>query len=121
MNRPSLWIRIPLAAVAISAAAALLVTIIGLVGRWNRVDYSNGMFIGGAVAIAFAIFSSFGGWRNRADFSQIYSQSAGDMSIAERSRLWVQDMTRGYNAFLLMSLVGVLLIGLSILIGSFVG
>jgi hypothetical protein len=118
MNKLSLWIRIPVTAFVISALAALVVTAIGLIGKWNTVDYSNGMFLGGAVAIAFALLSSFGGWKNRADFKQVYSQSAGDMSIAERSRLWVQDMTRGYNAFLLMSMVGILLIGLSILIGS---
>jgi hypothetical protein len=121
MNKPPLWIRVPIAALAISTFAALLVTAIGLVYKWQTVDYSNGMFLGGAVAIAFAIFSSFGAWRNRADFNQIYSQSAGEMFLTERSKLWVQDMTRGYNAFLLMSLVGVLLIGLSILIGSFLG
>jgi hypothetical protein len=121
MNKRSLWIRIPAAALAISVLAALLVTIIGLIDKWKLVDYSNGMFISGAVAIAFALLSSFGSWRSRTEFNQVYSQSAGDMSIAERSRLWVQDLTRGYNAFLLMSLVGALLIGLSILIGSFLG
>ncbi len=119
MNRPSIWVRLPLTALGISLLAASIVTIIGLVSGWKLVNYSNGMFIGGAVAIAVAILSTFGGWGNRADFKQIYSQSAGDMSLAERSRLWVQDMTRGYNAFLLMTLVGILLIGLSILIGSF--
>jgi hypothetical protein len=119
MNHPSLWVRLPLTALGISVFAALIVLAIGLVNGWDRIDYSNGMFIGGAVAIVVAILSSFGGWGNRADFKQMYSQSAGDMSLAERSRLWVQDMTRGYNAVLLMSIVGVLLVGLSILIGTF--
>ena len=118
MNKAPLWVRLPLTALGISLVAALIVTIIGLINNWAAVDYSNGMFIGGAVAIALAILSSFGSWGNRADFKQIYSQSAGDMSLTERSRLLVQDMTRGYNAFLLMSIVGALLIGLSILIGS---
>ena len=118
MNKLSLWIRIPITALVISVLAASVVVAVGLIDKWKIVDYSNGMFIGGAIAIAFALLSAFGGWRNRADFKQVYSQSAGDMSIAERSKLWVRDMTRGYNAFLLMSLVGILLIGLSILIGS---
>ena len=118
MNRPSLWVRLPMTALGISLVAALIVTIIGLIYGWETVDYSNGMFIGGAVAIVVAILSSFGGWGNRADFKQIYSQSAGDTSLAECSRLWVQDLTRGYNAVLLMSIVGALLIGLSVLIGS---
>jgi len=118
MNKPPLWVRLPLTALGISLFAVLIVTIIGLIYGWETVDYSNGMFIGGAVAISVAILSSFGGWGNRADFKQMYSQSAGQMSLAERSRLWVQDMARGYNAVLLMSIVGLLLIGLSILIGS---
>ena len=118
MNRP-IWIRLPITALLLSLLAAIIVTIIGLIDGWNLVDYSNGMFIGGAIAIGFAILSSFGGWGNRADFKQVYSQSAGAMPLVERSRLMVQDLTRGYNAFLLMSLVGILLIGFSILIGSF--
>lgn len=105
-------------AIGIALVVALIVTIIGLVSGWEMVDYSNGMFIGGVIAFAVAILSSFGGWGHRADFKQMYSQSAGDMSLAERSRLWAQDLTRGYNAFLLMSLAGTLLIGLSVLIGS---
>jgi hypothetical protein len=121
MNKPSLRVRLPLTALGISLATVLIVTIIGLVKAWALVDFSNALFISGAVAITLAILSSFGGWGNRADFGQIYSQSAGDMSLAERSRLWVQDMTRGYNAVLLLSLVGALLIGLSILVGSFIG
>jgi len=118
MNR-SIWIRLPVTALILFFLAAIIVTLIGLIGDWELVDYSNGMFIGGAIAIGFAILSSFGSWSNRADFKQVYSQSAGDMSLVERSKFLVQDMTRGYNAFLLMSLVGILLIGLSILIGSF--
>ena len=119
MNQPPLWIRLPLTALSISLFAALIVSFIGLVSGWEPVDFSNGMFISGAAAIALAILSSFGGWGNRGDFKQMYSQSAGDMSLAERTRLWAQDMTRGYNAVLLLSLVGMLLIGLSVLIGSF--
>jgi hypothetical protein len=117
MNKPT-WIRLPVAALVIFMLAAAVVGIIGLINDWVTVDYSNGMFIGGAVAIALAILSSFGSWGNRADFKQMYSQSAGDMSLPERSKLWVRDMTRGYNAVVLLSLVGFLLIGLSVLIGS---
>jgi hypothetical protein len=119
MNRPSLWIRLLLTALGITLFAALIVLVIGLVSGWEAVDYSNGMFIGGGVAIAVAILSAFGGWGSRADFKQMYSQSAGDMSLAERTRLWVQDISHGYNAVLLMCIVGLLLIGLSVLIGSF--
>lgn len=118
MNKP-IWIRLPMAALVIFVLAVAVVGIIGLINDWSTVDFSNGMFIGGAVAIALAILSTFGSWGNRADFNQMYSQSAGDMSLAERSKLWVEDMTRGYNAIVLLSLVGFLLIGLSVLIGSF--
>lgn len=107
-----------MAAFVLFVLAATAIGIIGLIKDWGPVEYSNGMFIGGAVAVALAILSSFGSWGNRADFKQMYSQSAGDMSLAERSKLWVHDMTRGYNALVLLSLVGVLLIGLSVLIGS---
>jgi hypothetical protein len=118
MNTPSIWVRLPLTALGLALLAALIVMVIGLANGWETVDYSNGMFIAGGAAIALGILSSFGGWGNRADFKQMYSQSAGDMSLAERSKIWVQDLTRAYNAFLLLSLVGAILILLSILIGS---
>lgn len=53
-----------------------------------------------------------------AELVVIVLAAAGDMSIAERCQLWVQDMTRGYNAIVLLSLVGFLLIGPSVLIDS---
>ena len=121
MNTPPIWVRLPLTALGFALLTALVVMVIGLVNDWEPVEYSNGMFISGGAAIALAILSSFGGWGNRADFKQMYSQSAGDMSLAERSKLWVQDLTRGYNAFLLLSLVGAILILISILIGSTLG
>ena len=119
MEKLPVWARMVLTALTLALAAALIVAVIGMLGRWDLVAYSDGMFIAGGVAIAFAILSVFGNWGNRADFKQIYSQSAGDMSLGERSKLWFQDMTRGYNAVVLMTLVGFLLIGLSVLIGSF--
>ena len=118
MNTPSIWVRLPLTGLGIALLAALIVTVIGLANDWETVDYSNGMFIAGGVAIAMAILSSFGSWGNRADFKQMYSQSAGELSLMERRKLWVQDLAHGYNAFLLLSLAGALLILLSVLIGS---
>lgn len=118
MNQP-LWVRLPVTAVVIFLLAAAIVWIIGLASGWETVDYSNGMFIAGALAIVVAILSSFDGWGHRAGSKQMDGQAAGEMSLAGRARLWVQDLTRGYNAVLLMSIVGILLIGLSVLVGSF--
>lgn len=110
-----------LTAFVLALLAALIVTVVGLFGRWNLVGYSDGMFIAGGIAIAFAILSAFGKWDKQADLVQLDSQLAGEMPLAERSKLLVQDVLRGYNWVVLMSLVGFLLFGLSILIGSFLG
>lgn len=120
MDKVSTWVRLPVTALIIALVAAFFVCGLGILNNWQLIDYSNGLFLAGAMAVAIAILSVFGGWGNRADFKQAYSQSAGDMSLFERSKLWTRDMTRGYNAFLLMSLVGALLIGLSALINFFI-
>jgi len=120
MRKLSLWIRIPLTALAVSVLTALVVSLFGWIRSWSMTQFSNGMFYAGVLAILIAIIFSFNRKSMLPDYYKRPSESEKGESQMESIRRWVQDMNRGYNAFLLMSLVGILLIGLSVWIASYV-
>ncbi|MGB7875072.1 MAG: hypothetical protein WBL25_11870 [Anaerolineales bacterium] len=120
MNKLSLWIRLPVTALAVSALTALVVSLFGWLRKWGVVEFSNGMFYAGMIAIFIAIIFSFNRKSTLPDYYKPKTASAKNEPDGDGIMLWVQDMNRGYNAFLLMTLVGVLLIGLSVWIASYV-
>ncbi len=99
--------------------ASLVVIIVGLIAGWkSAVLFSNGFFWAGAILIIFGVLSVFGGYGLRADFGVVYSQSAGDMNILERTKLWIADTHQSYGIYLLLLLAGVILILISILVAN---
>lgn len=111
----SLW-RMLVTGAVIAAAVGLLVALIGLVSGWRSgLQFSNGLFIAGSVVVILGLVAVWGGFTARGDFRITYAQSVSDMSIVERARLWALDSLRGYNAVVVATICGVLLIGLSIL------
>jgi hypothetical protein len=120
MHRYSLWVRIPVTAVVVSSLAALVVSLFGWLRGWSTTQFSNGMFYAGVLAILIAIIFSFNRRSTLPDYYKPPSESEKKESQGDSIRRWVADMRRGYNAFLLMSLVGALLIGLSVWIASYV-
>ena len=120
MHKLSLWIRIPVTAIAVSILAAVVVSIFGWLRSWSLTQFSNGMFYTGMIAILIAVIFSFNRKSTLPDYYKPKTPSGKVGPDVEGIKLWVNDMNRGYNAFLLMSLVGALLIGLSVWIASYV-
>ena len=120
MQKYSLWIRIPVTALAVSVITALVVSLFGWLRNWSITQFSNGMFYAGALALLIAIVFSFNRKSTLPDYYKPKKPSGSNESLDDGIRLWVNDMNRGYNAFLLMTLVGALLIALSVWIASFV-
>jgi hypothetical protein len=120
MDKLSLWIRIPVTAVVVSLVTAFVVSLYGWIRNWSATQFSNGMFYAGMVAILVAIIFSFNRKSMLPDYYKPPGESEKSESQMESIKRWVHDMNRGYNAFLLMSLVGALLIGLSVWIASYV-
>ena len=97
----------------------IIVASIGwLLGWKTTTQFSNGLFLLGGILVVLGILSVMGGYGMRSDFHVVYSQSAGEMNIAERGRRWAADMTQGYSAFLFLFLSGGFLIGLAVLVGQ---
>lgn len=103
----------------IAFAIGALVSVIGWVLGWNTpTQFSNGLFIAGAILIALGVLGVMGGYKMRSDFGVIYSQSAGDMNISERTQRWVSDTAQSYGTTAFLTLTGAFLMGLAVLIGS---
>jgi hypothetical protein len=99
-----------------------LVAIFGLIAGWrSATQYSNGMFAMGSAVIIFGLLAVWGGFTSRGSFAINYSQSVSDMSLLERGKLWMVDSLRGYQAVAVMTVCGVLMIGLSVLIYEIFG
>jgi hypothetical protein len=120
MQKYSLWIRIPVTAIIISVLAALVVSIYGWLRGWSATQFSNGMFYVGMIAILIAVIFSFNRKSTMPGYYKTKTSSEEIETQIDGIRQWIEDMRRGYNAFLLMTLVGVLLIGLSVWIASYV-
>ena len=96
---------------------SLLVAGVGLVLQWNTpVQFSNGFFATGAIVIVLGLLSVAGGFGQRADFSMIYAESAGQASLAKRTQRMMADIDQRYRALILLAVTGLLLIAISIAI-----
>ena len=102
---------------ALAGGSSTLVALYGFIVGWRTaVHFSNGMFVVGSAVIIFGLLAVWGGFTSRGDFAMTYSQSVSDMSLPERTRLWVLDSLRGYNVVAVMTFCGILMIGLAVLI-----
>ncbi len=116
------YLRLAGNALAVAVILGLLVSSIGWLLGWRTpVKFSNSMFFSGAVLIVLGILSVMGGYSMRSNFKVLYSQSAGDMSMGDRTKRWVADITQGYRLMVLMTVAGLLLIGAAILVGKMWG
>ena len=99
---------------------SLIVLVFGLVSQWSTpVQFSNGFFVAGALVIVLGLFSVAGGFGQRANFSMTYAESAGQASIAERTQRMMADINQRYGSMIILVGVGILLIGVSVVIGQF--
>lgn len=98
---------------------SLIVAVIGLVLQWSApVQFSNGFFVAGAIAIVLGTLSITGGFQQRANFPITYAESASQASISERGRRMMADINQRYGALILMVSTGLLLVAISIAISQ---
>ena len=103
----------------ICGIVSILLVVMGLLLKWkSTIQFSNAFFWGGAILVVFGVLSIFGGYGMRSNFGVIYSQSAGDMNILERTKQWIADTEQSYSIYILLLFSGVVLMLLSVLIGE---
>jgi hypothetical protein len=95
---------------------AALTTLAGLLLGWKTgLQFSTGFFMVGAFCVVIGVFSVLGGTYGRGDFKYQYTRTASNASSDERTSQLISEMAQGYRFAVLMSVVGLLLIGLSLL------
>ncbi len=103
----------------VTATISFIVLLIGYFLHWNDpFRFSNGFFIAGAMLIVLGILSIAGGFSQRANFAMLYAESAGQMNSAERAQRMMGDIAQRYGSFILMLVTGLLLMAISVAIGS---
>lgn len=103
----------------ISGIISVMLVVAGLLLSWKTtIQFSNAFFWAGAILIVFGVLSIFGGYGMRSDFGVVYSQSAGDMNILERTKQWITDTEQSYSIYILLLISGGILMLLSVLIGE---
>lgn len=101
----------------ISGVISALLGAAGLLLSWKTaVQFSNGFFWAGALLVIFGTLSIFGGYSMRSNFGVVYSQSAGDANILERTKQWIADTEHSYSFYALLLISGAILMLLSVLI-----
>jgi hypothetical protein len=101
------------------AVISLLLLAIGYFLRWNGANFSSGFFAAGAILILLGILSLAGGYIQRANFGMLYAESAGQMNSAERAQRMAADITQRYGTLIFLVVTGLLLVGISAIIGKF--
>lgn len=115
----SSWLKVVRIAALLALAVGAVAAIIGWILGWNSPrQFSDGLFWAGAVLMVLGLLSVLGGYGLRSNYGLQYGETAGVMSLAERTRRWATDVIQGYTALLYLVLSGGVLVGLSILVDS---
>lgn len=107
---------------ATGLAFSLLIALIGWLSGWRTiVEFSDGLFLAGSAVIIFGLLSLWGGFTSRGSFALTYAQTASDLSLGERAKQLAIDVLRGYNVVATMTVIGGVMILLSILLYQIFG
>jgi hypothetical protein len=111
--------RIVISAIILALVVGLVVSAVGWLFGWNSVTrFVDGLFWSGAIFIAIGILSIVGVFRGQSNPEDLYSQPTSELSLNQRLRIWLTDITQSYHAFLFFSLTGWLLLGASFLLAT---
>ncbi len=116
MKKRSWIVQMMGAILVLLVVAGAIVGVIGALANWQSLQFSNALFIGGALLIVLGTASIIGTYTLRGSFGVQYSQSAGDMTILERAKLWMADLNQGYSLLAICVIAGGLLIGGAVLV-----
>lgn len=96
---------------------ALLEGVIGWLVGWRLPNqFSDGYFISGFVLVMLGLLSTLKNVNRRSKNDLRFPQSFLSTRSAGRSTRWLTDFEKGYNALVVFSASGALMMGLSILV-----
>ncbi|MBI3176286.1 MAG: hypothetical protein HYZ25_21380 [Chloroflexi bacterium] len=109
-------LRVIVAGLVAGLAFGVVVGLFGWISGWkSALEFSNGLFVAGSAIIIFGLLSAWGGFTSRGNFALTYTQTASDMNLTERAKWTAIEVMHGYNVVGTGTVVGLVLIGLSVL------
>jgi len=114
----NLILRILISAILFSLISGIVVSIIGYGLGWKTsTQFSDGFFYASAILISIGLVNVMGMFYQRTVTGLQYSQSAVHLDSSERFKIWDADILHGYNILAFLGISGLLLFGLSVLVG----
>jgi hypothetical protein len=114
------FLKLTVKIVGTTVLITLAVLLLGYFLSWNQpIQYSNGLFIAGAIMVVLGVYTVVGGFEQRASFGITYAESAGQAGIAERNQRTAEDITQRYGTMIFLGATGLLLILIAVGIGRF--
>jgi hypothetical protein len=113
--------RILISAVLLALISGIIVSIIGLILGWKTyTQFSDGFFFAGIILIAIGFVNVWGMHNQDPLVAGRQYSPVNNLGRDEGFKLWMADLSRGYNTMIFMGISGLLLFGiagLAILVG----
>jgi hypothetical protein len=110
-------LRFVLFAILLTLITAIIAAVIGLILGWKTpVQFSDGIFFAGVILMAIGFMNLIGMRNQDNNDRRLEYSSALHSDPAEKSKLRLADMARGYNLLALLGTSGLLLFGIAALV-----
>jgi len=107
-----------LKAFVVACAIGIILSIVGwqILGWNSGTQFSEGFFWTSALLVMYGYFNILGEHKVSRKIATRYGETAGDMNIHERTKLWATDAETSFTPFPTIFLISACLLGFSILI-----
>lgn len=100
----------------------LAIGLMGWVVGWRTaIEFSNGFFMSGSAVIIFGLLALWGGFTSRGDFAQTAPELDESTPVTQRARWLAIEVLREYNVLATTAIIGLVMIGMSIIAYQFFG
>jgi len=110
------YLRLCGSAVLLAVVVVLVISGIGWLAGWRAAaQFSNGLSGAGSIIVALGFLSLAGGLHMRGGLRVPNRRPDSDLNRSERARIWAAETIQGYNPLVLLAIIGLFLIGVSLL------
>lgn len=114
--------RVLLAGLVAGLVFCLAIGLMGWTFGWRApIEFSNGFFMSGSAAIIFGLLALWGGFTSRGDFTQTAPEIDEGTPFGQRIKWMAIEVLREYNVLATTTIIGLVMIGMSIVAYNFFG
>jgi hypothetical protein len=114
-----LYLRLGGSALVLATVLCLVVSGIGWLAGWRTaIQFSDALSNVGSIVVVLGLLSLASGLRMRGGARVPNRRTDGDINRSAGAGMWTAEAIRGYNPLILLAMTGIVLIGVSLLIGN---